>query len=248
MNAIETKNLTIRLQGADILSDVSITIGAGEYLGIVGPNGSGKTTLVRTVLGLVEPQAGEVVVLGRRLTDRPDFASIGYLPQKAVLADGRFPATAMEVVASGLLMKKPFPRILTAKDQREVLDVMETMGIDGLRDEAIGRLSGGQQQRVLLSRALIGEPKLLILDEPTAALDPQSRELFYSVVNRLNKKHGTTVLLVSHDISTVGEFASKLLYLDRRVIFYGGFDEFCHSEVMTSYFGQATQHMICHRH
>jgi len=125
---------------------------------------------------------------------------------------------------------------------------METMGIQDIRQEPIGCLSGGQQQRVLLARALVGQPRLLVLDEPTAALDPQSREMFYAVIRHLNKEHGTTVLLVSHDISTVGQVASKLLYLDRRVIFFGGFDEFCKSEVMTGYFGKETQHVICHRH
>jgi zinc transport system ATP-binding protein len=124
---------------------------------------------------------------------------------------------------------------------------MEILGVTNLGNRPIGRLSGGQQQRILLARALVHHPQLLILDEPTVALDPQSRESFYATVKKLNKEKGVTVLLVSHDVGSVGHYASKLLYLDREIIFYGTFDDFCKSPKMSDYFG-AGQHLICHRH
>ncbi|MFA5199219.1 MAG: ABC transporter ATP-binding protein, partial [Candidatus Omnitrophota bacterium] len=102
-------------------------------------------------------------------------------------------------------------------------------------------------QRVLLARTLLHHPQILILDEPTAALDPQSREAFYLTVQKLNRERGTTVFLISHDVGSVGKYASKLLYLDRKVIFYGTFEGFCGSPEMTEYFGP-DQHIICHRH
>jgi len=247
MTAVEMKNVTVRLQDTDVLSGISVSIDAGAYVGIVGPNGSGKTTFVRTVLGLISPAEGEARLFGR-VASAATLARVGYLPQKAMLADRRFPATVAEVISSGLLVKRPFPRLSARADRARVNEAMDMMAIGDLASRPVGRLSGGQQQRVLLARALVGRPDLLILDEPTAALDPKSREAFYGLLQHLNKVHGTTVLLVSHDIATVGKFSSRLLYLDGKVVFFGGFDEFCHSEAMSGYFGQATQHVICHRH
>jgi zinc transport system ATP-binding protein len=112
----------------------------------------------------------------------------------------------------------------------------------------IGDLSGGQQQRVFIARALVNKPELLFLDEPTTALDPETRENFFEVLSDLNRNHKVTVVLVTHDIGTIGKYASKLLYIDRGVIFYGSFDEFCLSGDMTRFFGASSQHLICHRH
>jgi len=112
----------------------------------------------------------------------------------------------------------------------------------------IGELSGGQQQRVFLARAIVHEPELLILDEPTAALDPETRERFFAMIQELNGKKGVTIILVTHDIGNIGKYASKLLYLDKKIIFYGSFNDFCLSDEMMGYFGAYSQHVICHRH
>jgi len=125
---------------------------------------------------------------------------------------------------------------------------MELMGIADIRRRLIGQLSGGQQQRALLARALVNEPELLVMDEPTTALDPDTRERFFSILDDLHKEKKTTILLVTHDTGTIGRHATRLLYLDKRVIFDGGFDEFCGSVEMTGFFGESAQHIICHRH
>ncbi|MBI5212087.1 MAG: ATP-binding cassette domain-containing protein, partial [Nitrospirae bacterium] len=109
-------------------------------------------------------------------------------------------------------------------------------------------LSGGQQQRVIIARAVINEPELLILDEPTTAVDPETREKFFAVIDVLNKNKNTTVMLITHDTGSAGRYASKLLYFDRRVVFYGTFKDFCESTNMAEYFGTGSQHLICHRH
>ena len=121
----------------------------------------------------------------------------------------------------------------------EVLDISDAL---------IGELSGGQQQRVLVARAVVNKPELLILDEPTTALDPEARENFFKVLYELNRRENVTVILVTHDIASIGKYASKLMYLDKKIIFYGSFEDFCLSENMTHYFGEFTQHLICHRH
>jgi zinc transport system ATP-binding protein len=122
------------------------------------------------------------------------------------------------------------------------------MDIGALRDKKIGELSGGQQQRVIIARALINEPELLILDEPTTAVDPETREKFFAVLDDLNRNKNTTVILITHDTGSAGKYASKLLYFDRAVVFYGTFKDFCESPNMARYFGAYSQHLICHRH
>jgi zinc transport system ATP-binding protein len=246
VNLLEIKNLSVQYRGVEALKRVSLGIDTGDYIGLAGPNGSGKTSLVRAILGLV-PFEGTIKFQSKSLQEFATTEHIGYLPQKMSFLDQRFPATAKEVVVSGVYCCKKFPKHLTRDDYRAAFQAMQMLGVANLANRMIGRLSGGQQQRILLARALVHGPRFLILDEPTVALDPQSRETFYSTVERLNKENGVTVLLVSHDVGSIGKYASKLICLDRELVFYGTFEEFCESSKMTDYFG-AGQHIICHRH
>jgi zinc transport system ATP-binding protein len=127
-------------------------------------------------------------------------------------------------------------------------DAMRLMDVLDIKNKLIGDLSGGQQQRVLVARAIVNEPELLILDEPTTALDPETREKFFHTLQELNQNKKVTIILITHDIGSIGKYASKLLYLDKRIIFYGSFEDFCSSADMESYFGEFAQHLICHRH
>jgi zinc transport system ATP-binding protein len=122
------------------------------------------------------------------------------------------------------------------------------MDITSIKEKLIGELSGGQQQRVLIAKAMVNGPELLILDEPTTALDPEGREKFFDTLRNLNEKKKLTTIMVTHDIGTIGKYASKLMYIDKKVVFFGGFDNFCASPEMSSYFGEYSQHIICHRH
>lgn len=246
MKIIEVKNLTVRYRGIEALSDISFDVNEGDYVGIVGPNGSGKTTLIRALLGLVEFD-GKVYFHGKNFSDFSKEKHIGYLPQKMSFLDQRFPATAGEIVLSGVYCCKKFPKRLTKEDYLAADKALELLDVTKLKGHSIGKLSGGQQQRILLARALVHKPDILILDEPTVALDAQSHKAFYSTVKQLNKENKVTVLLVSHDVGSMGKYASKLLYIDRKIIFYGTFEEFCKSPSMTDYFG-ASQHLICRRH
>jgi zinc transport system ATP-binding protein len=199
----------------------------------VGPNGSGKTTLIKTLVGLVPAAAGKVIFApGVRL---------GYLPQKALYADPRFPATVREVVASGLIAR-PFPRRLTPHDREQVGDALSLLQIEDLADKRIGRLSGGQQQRVHLARAMVDNPSLLILDEPTGALDPHSRECFYSTLAHLHSHHGVTIIIVTHDSHSIGDYAASILFLDRKVLFYGPMKSFEADARQEHYFGMHQGH------
>jgi len=236
---ISVKGLHFKYQTMEVLSDIEFGVRAGDFVGVVGPNGSGKTTLVRLILGLLKPTRGAIDV-GR--------VRIGYLPQKPFPYSLRFPSTAAEIVGLGLLSLKKFPKALTAADDAAVDKALDQLGIRRIREKLIGNLSGGQQQRVFLARALVNEPEVLILDEPTLALDPEARENFFATLKELNDRHGTTILLVTHDIGNIGRYARQLLYVDKKVVFYGGFDEFCDSPKAGEYFGEFAHHIICHRH
>lgn len=248
VDVLATEGLTFQYNSTEILADISFRLQAGDYLGLVGPNGSGKTTLIKLILGLLQPSKGEIVLFGSNLTDFKDWRKVGYLPQKINSFNPHFPATVREIVSLGLLSTKRFPRRIKKNDDMAINNALELVDIIDIKTELIGELSGGQQQRVLIAKALVSEPELLILDEPTTALDPEAREKFFGTLKDLNENRKVTIIIITHDIGTIGKYASRLLYLDKRLIFYGGFDDFCTSSEMANYFGEYSQHVICHRH
>lgn len=226
----------------EVLRDISFRVQSGDYVGIVGPNGSGKSTLVKTILGLVAATSGGVKLFGKEQSVFNDWQRVGYLPQRLKFFNPNFPGTVEEIVRLGLLAARD------GGNRAAVDHALELMGITHLRKRLIGDLSGGQQQRVLLARALVNRPELLILDEPTTALDPETREHFYALLERVNRQEHTTVLLVTHDTWSIGKYANRFIYVDKKIVFDGSFDDFCRSEEMTAFFGEHAQHLICHRH
>jgi zinc transport system ATP-binding protein len=248
VEALSVTGLCSGYQGGEVLQDVSFAVQVGDYVGVVGPNGSGKSTLVKSILGLVRPGRGVVSLFGTPFLQFRDWQRIGYLPQGLQFFNPNFPASVYEVVRLGRLAGKRFPRRFDKLDQAAVEKTLQWMDIAHISGRMIGELSGGLRQRVLLARALVNEPDLLVLDEPTTALDPETREHFYALLSNMHRERGTTVILVTHDTGTIGRYATKLLYLDKRIVFYGDFDEFCQSTEMTGFFGEKAQHVVCHRH
>ena len=242
---VEAKNLFINFGSIPVLSDVCFRIQQGDYVGLVGPNGSGKSTLIKCILGLLRPARGSVTLFGNDSLLMQNREKIGYLPQRIDFFSPRFPSTVVEIISQGLIARRRAGRDI---DKRKTDKMLELLEISGLRNRRIGDLSGGQQQRVFIARALVNEPELLMFDEPGSALDPEMRDTFFSLLRELNGKTRVTIIMVTHDIGGIGEHASKLLYLDKRVIFFGGFDDFCRSENMAKFFGAASQHIICHEH
>lgn len=245
---IRAENLSCSYTNSMVLDRINVTVDAGDYVGVVGPNGSGKSTFIKALLGLCSLSGGGITLFGTPQASFKAWGRIGYLPQSLAMQNALFPATVAETVALGLLSGKRFPRKILSQDRDKVEQTLALLGVDALRNKLIGELSGGQQQRVFLARALVNDPELLILDEPTAALDPETRERFYGLIGDLNRTRGTTLLLVTHDTGVIGGYASKMLYLDKSVLFYGSFDQFCHSSEMSALFGSQSQHIICHRH
>lgn len=248
VNAVSISGLSFDYHGNNVLKDITCDIASGDYIGIVGPNGSGKSTLIRCILGLNRPAAGNISLFGVPRESFTDWHRVGYLPQGLQMLNPSFPATVREIVMLGRLSAKRFPKRFDRNDGIAVEKSLELMAISDIGDKLIGELSGGLRQRAILARALVNDPELLILDEPTTALDPDTRESFYATLKDLNLYRNTTVLLVTHDSATIGLYASRLLYLDKKIIFYGSFREFCESPDMTGIFGHQGQHLICRRH
>ena len=210
-------HLTVRYGDVVALSDVSLEVAQGEYLGIIGPNGGGKTTLLRSILGLVPTSEGTIQVCGKS----PGKAGtlVGYVPQFSSV-DRRFPVTVREVVLTGRLTRGrlPFHRYSNA-DRAAANDAMKEVGISELASRQIGGLSGGEFQKMLIARALAEHPKILLLDEPTASVDAKSRQQIYNLLGKLNQK--ITILLVTHDTMAVSTQVHRLACLNGHLVYHG---------------------------
>lgn len=244
-SVIEAENLQFAYVRVPVLADISFAVEKGDYIGIIGPNGGGKTTLLKLLLGLEEGK-GSIKLFGCPLKNFKDWYKVGYLAQKSPVSQNRFPVSAEEVVLMGLSDRHRSGVLLS-----ELKQVHEAMQKTRTREYA-GRifhdLSIGQQQRVLLARALVSNPELLILDEPSTALDPESREMFFNLLGELNAKHHVTILLITHDTGEVGKYISKFMYIDKTLVFYGTKEEFCHSSAVAEKLGTFAQHTIDHLH
>ena len=233
---LQLDGIGVRLGGRQVLSDVSFSLGRGEFTGIIGPNGAGKTTLLRVILGLVEPSAGQVLVEGRPLHNK-NKSSIGYVPQKLVI-DPDMPLRARDVVSLGLdghRLGFSFP----SRQRRELVDrALEDVGAASYADARVGELSGGEQQRVLVAHALISRPKLLLLDEPLANLDLRSEQEIVTVLGRLTREHGIAVLLSAHDMNPLLGVMDRIVYVANGHAASGSTDEVVTSEGLTRLYGQ----------
>lgn len=197
---IEIKSLNVGYDGRTVLHDVNLNVRERDFLGIIGPNGGGKTTLVRCILGLLTPQSGQIIFHPRRPNHVRQGLSIGYLPQYTSI-DRKFPISVQEVILSGLGSVKGMVARFTDQDCRLAQQVAQRMGLSGLEHRSIGTLSGGQLQRTLLGRAVISDPEVIILDEPSTYLDRHFEAQLYQLLADLN--HQCAIILVSHDIGTV---------------------------------------------
>ena len=207
---IEVADVSLRYERLPVLTDIDLTVFKDDFLVITGPNGGGKTSLLRIILGLQLPSRGAVHFY--REGQLAHNLNIGYLPQKNVI-DSRFPITVSEVVFSGLSGSKKIFSRFTEKEQEQVEKMLLLMGLAKLRDRPIGQLSGGQLQRTLLGRALVSDPEILILDEPSSYVDKAFETRMYDLLGEVAKK--ATILLVSHELSRVTEIANRVVRINK---------------------------------
>jgi zinc/manganese transport system ATP-binding protein len=229
---LQLDGVGVRLGGRQVLSDVSFTVGKGEFAGIIGPNGAGKTTLIRVILGLRPASAGRVI----RGAVGAGPGSIGYVPQKIVI-DSDIPLRARDVVALGLDGHKlGFP--LPSKRRREQVDqALQDVGAFGYADARVGELSGGEQQRVLIAHALVSRPQLLLLDEPLANLDLRSEQEIVTVLGKLAREQEIAVLLSAHDMNPLLPVMDRIIYVANGKVATGSTDEVVTSDGLTRLYG-----------
>lgn len=229
--AVELRGVDFSFGRTVVLEDVDLTVRRGEFLGVLGPNGAGKTTLLRILLGLLEPDAGEVRVLGT--TPREARGRVGYVPQFARF-DREMPVRVEDVVLMGRLHARRFGPRWRAEDREAARRAMAVVELGDLAERPVGSLSGGQLQRSLIARALAMEPELLLLDEPTASVDtPVGREL-YRTLSELTDR--MTVILVTHDVGVLSREVESVACLNRRLYYHG--DEELTPELLEKTYGR----------
>jgi len=214
---VEIRNLSAGYGQNIVLNDVNLSIRQFDFIGVIGPNGGGKTTLLKALLGLISPISGEIVY-SESMTEGKAHR-IGYLPQINNI-DRKFPITVLDVVRSGLMSRKRLTGGYSSEENERATDLMSEMGIYGIRKNAIGELSGGQVQRALLCRALVNNPKLLILDEPNTYVDNRFERELYEKLKLLNNK--LAILLVSHDLGTISTYVKSYACVNSSLHYHSG--------------------------
>lgn len=234
---IELRGVSFAYQHEPTLANLSLVVEAGEYVGVIGPNGGGKTTLMKLMLGLLTPDEGEIRLFGRPRDQFRDWHAIGYVPQRAGNSDFRLPITVEEVVRFGA----PRGNKTAARASLAQVDMQQYAAA------RLSELSGGQQQKIFIAKALAAQPKVLILDEPTAGVDVRAQDDFYQLLAALNKQQGLTIILVSHDIDVVVNEVSKLACINEVLVYHGRPKEFIEKDYISKLYGK-TRKFILHGH
>lgn len=234
---IELVDVSFSYGAEPTLQHLNLSILPGEYVGVIGPNGGGKTTLMKLLLGLLEPQQGTVKLFGTPAKKFRDRHKIGYVPQRIGSNDFRLPITVLEVVRFGA----------PNGNEQKARASLAQLGIADLANRRIAELSGGQQQKVYIAKALAAQPEVIILDEPTAGVDVKAQDDFYQLLASLNKQHGLTIILVSHDIDVVVNEVSKLACINEELVYHGLPKDFIEKNYINKLYGK-TRKFILHGH
>ncbi len=216
---VSLHDIWVSYEGRWVLKSIYLSCQKGEILGIVGPNGGGKSTLLRVILGLITPDKGTVALFGRK-PGKTARMQVGYLPQIS-RSDRSFPVRVRDVVMMGRYRKLGLLHRPGRDDREAVMLQLERVGMADHADRPFGILSGGQQQRVNIARALVSDPRLLILDEPSTGVDSVAQEEFYELLARLRDEHQLSVIMVSHDIGVITSHADQVACLNRIIHYHG---------------------------
>jgi zinc transport system ATP-binding protein len=225
-NIVEVKDISFSYGNERVLENISFAVHKGDYLGVVGPNGAGKTTLLKIMLGLLKPESGSINLFGVPLSEFKDWHKIGYVPQKATNFDSSFPVTVYDVVMMGRYSNLSIYRQINKDDRVVVKKSLEQVEMWEYRDRLIGDLSGGQQQRIFIARALVSNPEIIFLDEPTTGIDQKMHDEFYLLLRTLNRDNKLTLVLISHDIKMITKEAMHIACVNKTLVCHTSPEEF----------------------
>lgn len=208
---LEMKSLTAGYDDKVVLEDINFSVNENDFIGVIGPNGGGKTTLLKVILGLIKPLSGKLQY------DASLLGSIGYLPQIST-GDIQYPVTVTDVILSGMMIRKKIISRMSSADRKRARGIIEELGLSGMERASLTELSGGQIQRVLLGRAIIGDPRLLLLDEPGNFVDSTFEKDFYEKLKELNDR--MSILMVSHDIGIISSHVRSYACINRKLHYH----------------------------
>ncbi|MDR2357223.1 MAG: metal ABC transporter ATP-binding protein [Oscillospiraceae bacterium] len=211
---ISADNVSFQYGDELVFSKISFAVGSGEFAAVIGANGAGKSTLLRMLLGELAPSSGAVRLFGRDVRDFRQWSRLGYLAQDGAAVGVNFPATAEEIVTANLFCEIGLMRFTKKRHRDKALRALERVGMGGYSNRTLGGMSGGQRQRVMLARALVGEPELLLLDEPTSGVDEGASDSIFALLSELGSERGLTVVAVTHDVAMASRYASRALCLE----------------------------------
>ncbi|MBI2183808.1 MAG: metal ABC transporter ATP-binding protein [Thaumarchaeota archaeon] len=236
-SVVELKDVGVAFGNIHVLENITLSVEEKDFLGLLGPNGAGKTTLLKVVAGLIEPYTGTVKIFGEDVSTVKRQVRIGYVPQKVALQTQNFPTTVSEIVATGRISKGNMVKRLNEEDYRRIEEALKFVGVHELRRRMADELSGGQLQRVFIARALAGEPKILILDEPTSGVDIGSQATFHALLEKLNKEQGLTIMMTSHDIGAMSQLCTKVACINKRLYFHGPTEDLFRGDILSKAYG-----------
>ncbi|MCP3030185.1 metal ABC transporter ATP-binding protein [Halobacillus sp. A1] len=246
---VEMDDISFKYDRETVVENIDLSIERGQFLGLVGPNGSGKSTLIKLMLGIVKPDKGTVKIFGKPIKQFNQWEEIGFVSQKANSFNSGFPATVLEVVKTGLVSRIGAFKFFNRKHKEKALEALRTVEMEEYANTNIGELSGGQQQRVFIARALVSDPSLLILDEPTVGVDAKHVTAFYDLLGKLNQDKGISLLMVTHDIGTITEHATHVVCMNKTIHFHGASEEYKEfdDEDLNRLYGHSVQ-QLTHNH
>ena len=213
MRLLDIKNLKFGYDENLILDDINLSLDDGDFIAISGENGSGKSTLIKLILKVIKKDSGEIKLLGKPIEEFTAYEKIGYVPQVNDSSKISFPVTCKEYVSLGLYKEFNIFNMPIRKVNKDVKNVFQSLAIEKLLDKPFRTLSGGQQQRVMIARALVSTPQMLILDEPTVGIDAKHKEDFLKLLGHLNRDHGISILIISHEMELIKNYVTKTVYL-----------------------------------
>jgi len=245
---ISIRDLWVYRDAQIVLEDINLDLDSSDFLGLIGPNGGGKSTLLKVVLGLIKPNRGSIKVFGQDPVSARK--NVGYMPQKTIFDKG-FPLTAQDVVLMGRYGRAGLMKRYQSEDRQAARQALQAVGMQDRAEKQIGLLSGGEQQRVFVARSLVGEPRLLLLDEPTTGIDAAQQSEFYELLSRLSQN--MAIILVSHDLTAVSKYVNKIACLNQR-LYYHGTKELTNEDIEKAYgcpvdmIAHGTPHRVLREH